>query len=352
MEILAVQDISLQEWNELVDDSDQAWLLHRHEWGALCEEVFGHKNVSFAVRSQDHGLVAMVPLGLKKMMGLRHLLSTGFGPGGVALRNRLPIKVWEDGHRKAVHHLRELAAQQRVDVVEVTYPLLAPAYAPDGPGDSAPDVSPGFLEHSKTILLVDLRQPEEVIWKNMHKNCRAAVRQSERFGVKVDRTENPNDIGEFYSLMDETFRRGKAKPIPALYYERIWQLFGGRASNAQLFFATHNGRRVAVVLIITFKAGALYLAAGSRTDAMRLRSNNLLLWHIFRWAKEAGIKWFEMGGVYPEPTTPKQQGLNRFKLHFGGQCVEWPEAVWVRRGLKHQMFQGLKWMASKLMPNR
>ena len=58
-------------------------------------------------------------------------------------------------------------------------------------------------------------------------------------------------------------------------------------------------------------------------------------WHAIGWAKQAGLRWFDFGGISAEAAElladgagrGELRGVDRFKASFGGQLYHCPPAV-------------------------
>jgi hypothetical protein len=91
--------------------------------------------------------------------------------------------------------------------------------------------------------------------------------------------------------------------------------------HAALFAAfTRTEEPIAFVNCARFDTGANYNTGCSRTEALRCGANYLVLWEAIRAAKSEGLRWFEVGAIFPFSEDQKQQGLTRYKTKFGGEA--------------------------------
>ncbi len=66
MRIVHYSDNSSEAWNNLCDESDEAWLFHRYEWIDIEARYFAQENLSFAITGEDHKVLGFQPLYLRQ----------------------------------------------------------------------------------------------------------------------------------------------------------------------------------------------------------------------------------------------------------------------------------------------
>ena len=54
-----------------------------------------------------------------------------------------------------------------------------------------------------------------------------------------------------------------------------------------------------------------------------LHNGDVLCWEMIKWAKEQGVRYFNMTGFDIDPKNSRQQGIRRFKSKWGGECVDY-----------------------------
>jgi len=188
--------------------------------------------------------------------------------------------------------------------------------------------SKGFVRKKELTTIIDLTQELEVIWKNMdNKDMRYWINRAEREGIKIR-------INEGYEQFYQIFRSFmKKKGIKSLF-----DIFGvGKISlNAMkqtgtLFVAEYNGEILAgTIYLENDKVIESWIGASKRLEVDKKKrtlvscANRLADWEAIKYAKEKGIKEFDLGGLWPEEEAEKdrsKKGINDFKLSFGGKTV-------------------------------
>ena len=181
----------------------------------------------------------------------------------------------------------------------------------------------GFTREEFTTLVIDLTQDLDMIWKNMERgSCRKRIKRAEREGVKIKLNQN---YEEFYEI-NRSFRKNKGlnKGLPAgsekidiikKYATLVVAELDGDILCGRLYLEDENNIRS-------------WISASKRFEVDKEKSaligcaNRLIHWQAIQYAKEKGIKEFDMGGYYDREAKDEQkEGINVFKKSFGGELT-------------------------------
>lgn len=186
--------------------------------------------------------------------------------------------------------------------------------------------------HGKTTMVVDLSPSEEEILAGMKSKTRYNIRLAARKGVRVVEDNSPGALDLFWRMYEETAKRNGFWHRPREYYFAVWRALY-EAGRVHLFFAEHEGDRLAGSLIHTFGRKYWYIAGASTNEKRNLMPPYLLQWEVMRWARERGITHYDMLGV-PSPDELHEDhpwyGIYKFKIGFGGEsssylgCLDLP----------------------------
>jgi len=165
----------------------------------------------------------------------------------------------------------------------------------------------GFFQRTASaIMMLDLRQGPEAIYKRFSKGRRSDVQFAIRSGVEVMEASSESDFERYYEIYWDWCTRKKIAKHPR---ELMFRALGLR-SNRRLFLATHQGKIIAGTIIRFLENGvAEYAANNSPEEYQSLRPNPLLNWVTIQWAFKQGLKSFSMGGSHP------------YLRHFGGEEI-------------------------------
>jgi serine/alanine adding enzyme len=157
----------------------------------------------------------------------------------------------------------------------------------------------GFRPTTRTLQLrssvaVEIDRPLDELFRDFSKGHRADVKRGERNGVTVREGTSAADFELLEHMLLATQERKKFTYHNAEYYRNLWQAFGDAA---RLFVAQHNGQDVAAALVVGWHEFGSYLVAGSTGEALDLRAVHVLQWHAICWARERGVKTWDLGGM-------------------------------------------------------
>lgn len=177
----------------------------------------------------------------------------------------------------------------------------------------------GFSCEEFTTLVIDLTQDLDMIWKNMSKSsCRYAINRAKKDGVKI---ELSRDFDEFYDI-NCSFKKKKKlalsylKPEIMEKYGTLFVLeFDEEILGGQLYLEDENNMRWLV-------GASKRLEVGTEKATLIGNANKLLIWEAINYAKEKGIKEFDMGGYYTggDKSDPRYT-INIFKQSFGAKLA-------------------------------
>ncbi len=176
----------------------------------------------------------------------------------------------------------------------------------------------------KTTMIIDLSPSEDQLLKNMKEKTRYNIRLAARKGVRVVEDNSAEAQEAFYQMMQQTAERDGFGLKPREYYMDVWKAMYD-AGRAHLFFAEHEGERLAGLLAYTFGGKYWYKLGASTNEKRNLMPTYLLQWEVMRWAKSQGITYYDMVAI-PNPNELNENstmwGLYKFKVGFGGEIAE------------------------------
>src|SRR5215510_6881264 len=195
--------------------------------------------------------------------------------------------------------LEQYCGAHRVHYIELCNPIL-PAAAMQARGyECDPDVT--------FRVAID---NEDVMWQRLEsKSCRHAIRRARSHGLRVEPTDDPAVVDEYYSQLQEVFQRQGL--VPTYDHDRVRTLWNylHPASRLLALQVWHHDEVIASGLFPFDDRGLYFWGGASRIRAYSLYPNELLQWHAMLFALERGIPHYYMGGG------------GTFKKKFGGVPV-------------------------------
>jgi len=171
------------------------------------------------------------------------------------------------------------------------------------------DVEKDNVERVYEVAYIDLKQSQDIIWKNIKKSCRYAISAAKKKNVKIVWSQRKEYLKIFYDMYILTMQRIGASKFYFFEYSFLENLYNRLKDNMVIFIATFEERPIASSLFL-YKYGIMhYWLSGSDSNYWNLYPNNLLIYKAILWAKEHGNNLFLlMGGSSPS--------LRRFKNSF------------------------------------
>jgi lipid II:glycine glycyltransferase (peptidoglycan interpeptide bridge formation enzyme) len=165
--------------------------------------------------------------------------------------------------------------------------------------------------------IIDLSQPEEILWSNFSSSHRRKVRLAKKKGVKIRSGLEYFDTA--YELIRDTLKRSA---LPFMGYDAFKRMLSGLGKNVKIFVSDYQGV-VQGCAVISFSNHSAYYVYGGSIPEPITGANNLLHWEAILQFCGLGVRRYDFVGVRIRPEKgSKQEGLTMFKQRFGGQLVQ------------------------------
>lgn len=184
-------------------------------------------------------------------------------------------------------------------------------------------LKPATQDYQPTDTLeIDLTQTEDEILAQMKRRGRNGINKARKKGVEIEVIENgkftDKDLQDFYDLTTETTDRDGFSGQGIEYYRSFLTEL---SAVSVLFFATHEGKRIASAISTFCNDKAIYYFGASTSDRElnKLKAPTLLQWEMMQYGKDKGCATYDFLGIAPEDQ-PKHAyaGISQFKHGFGG----------------------------------
>jgi len=307
---------------EILASSDPRWhglgrapgatVFHSQRWSRVLERGFGGP-VEVAALLDDAGAVSAAWPACRLKLGPVRILYGVFPKGnfiGAAevVSPQLPALA-ECLRSRGIHAVRMIACED--DPVR------------DLPGAA----STAEVRH---VLTLTGRTPES-LWAGYPQGVRRQVRQAQKAGLAV-RPMRREEFPEFHAMQREMLARNAAATgLAPAFYEAIWdELAAG--GTAEFLVAETGGAAAAAIVAVHDGPVTYYFAGCSRTAALAMRPNDLLMHALIERAFVRGAQRLDFLS-----SDVRDSGLIRFKEKWGGEArpfdlLEWWFSPW-RRGL-------------------
>jgi hypothetical protein len=220
----------------------------------------------------------------------------------ISLGGNLNLQEERSFLNSCMHYLRSIGGDV---VIPATTNTIFRSY-PDG-ADTAP----------YGTYLVDLRQPKDVLWKNIGRITRQNIGTALRDGVGIQSGLEYLDAA--YALIKETFSRSK---LPFMSFEALKRFMQGLGENGKLVTAEYQGVLQSCV-IYAFSKYCAYAVYAGNVAPQHQGANKLIYWEAFCLFKKLGVQRFDFVGARIDPARgSKQEAINLFKERLGAKLTQ------------------------------
>jgi len=161
-------------------------------------------------------------------------------------------------------------------------------------------------------LILDIKDAEEDIQKEMHQKTRYNIRLAEKNGVKI--IVDNSRFKDFYELLKKTEERQNITSFGSSYFKEVL-----KSPFVKLYLAEHKGTVVASTIMVFWNHQATYLFGASDYEFRKLMAPHLLQWQAIRDAKDLDMWSYDFWGAAPEDAKGREAkwaGVTRFKKGF------------------------------------
>jgi len=178
-----------------------------------------------------------------------------------------------------------------------------------------------FACEKTSTLIIDLTQELDAIWANMEKkSCQYMIKRALRENILIKFNENYED----FDRINRSFK--KSKGLGTFYsMDHI-----DRLRECSLFTAEIDGEVVAGQSYMESDSTIRWIiGASKRLEVDKNRAvligcaNRLMTWEAIKYAKNKGVREFDMGGYYTgQDKTDSRFSVNIYKKSFGGTIID------------------------------
>ncbi len=174
----------------------------------------------------------------------------------------------------------------------------------------------GWKYEEHLNILIDLRKPEDALWKDVGSKKRNQVRRAAKEGTGFKLAESSADFLSTVDILTDVYDRAKL-PLPGRdYFLSAFEKLS--PEHLKVFVAVNHNKIVGTLYALSYKNVLYDWYAGAYQEYYNKYPNDLLPWSVFLWGKENGYHLFDFGGA-GKPDKP--YGVREYKKQFGGKVV-------------------------------
>jgi CelD/BcsL family acetyltransferase involved in cellulose biosynthesis len=295
IEIRTLETDELLAWNSMVARFPNATLFHTMEWLNFLGKIYHLEKLPLGLYL-DGRMVGLFPMLLTRKGPFRILGSPLTGWGTPCMGPLVEAGLLNE----AMHAFDDYVKRLKVHYVEVRFPqadLTLPGLT-------------GFHREPVYTYILNLDGGEEAVWNKLKGTCRTQVRKAIKNNVKIIEPEDRSWVEEFFPMLLRSF--SKTGQVPARnkeFYYCLWDDLKP-AGKLKVLFAEYEGKRIAAGVFLVFRDTVYFNAGGAYGEYKRVAPNNLIHWHLIKWAIANGFQKYDLCGKGIET-------IDRFKETFG-----------------------------------
>lgn len=183
----------------------------------------------------------------------------------------------------------------------------------------------GFYSDSWGTSVLDLTLSEDDLFHKIRRDQRRRIKKDMILELNVKEAKTKKDYNKVIKIIKEMSQRNKIFAHTDNYYLTLFKIFNSHNS-LKTFYIEKKGRGIATISLYVYGKNVDRTLVGyTDYDAKsKTAGTSAIEWFAIKWAKENGYKNYDLTGIRPDTTDPKEKGIREYKLRWGGKEVHYP----------------------------
>lgn len=313
-------------WNQIAQESSDAWFYQTTHWLKFIEELTPARfvsNSSFFIADGDEPL-AICPLIIEKGNHGKQFSFSNLPIASPAIKNSVGFEKREKILQYYIETLSSLAKTEEVVHGLVRIPSLSEFSTQRTRRTPNPFLKFGYFDLPYMTQIIDLADDLSVLWSNVRKGHKSDIKQAAK-SCQIKFWHKENMSREKLSEYQEIHKKdaGRVTRSQKTFDMMLEWIQNGTAA---LVEANLEGKPIAFILLIIYKKGVYYGSGCKDPDHLKLPASHLIQWESIKWLKENNHHFYDIGiqcfaPQWFETPTSKEIGISRFKRGFGGDTT-------------------------------
>jgi len=174
-----------------------------------------------------------------------------------------------------------------------------------------------------STFIIDLSQPLKILFQQIDKNSgQKNIKRSKDRGVEIEEITE-NNLNDFLQLRNLMKEKQGITTSSLDNFSHWWKLM--KPLGLSGFLARKNKEAIGGLLFSYVNKHIIEIAvARSEIDTQeKLYSQDLIKWNIIEWGSNHGLKYYNLAGFNPNPTSTKEEGIFNYKKKWGGKRYDY-----------------------------
>ena len=197
-----------------------------------------------------------------------------------------------------------------------------------------PKVSQKLLEHHNykakpwTTYIIPLNKDYESYFDSLDKSIRYDIRKSEKNNLIFEIGNSRESLYEFAELKyTKRNEKNKISNDRKSVLDYLWDNVFSQGYRKLFLVRDENHNLIGGINCTHFNHNATQTTV-INSSKTKINGGSFLIWNTLKWNMEHDFSNYNMGGVNPNPTSKKEQGIKFFKSKWKGQQI--PEMIFTK----------------------
>lgn len=319
IDIKIIKNKDYEKWDRIVKSSKYGSIFHTIDWMNIIEKNYNISKLPIGIYVNDE-LVGIFPSFFSKKMHFKLLMSPqqrcSTPYGGPVLSKAISVSRVMKSYDSFI---KEIFNPNYIDI-KFLYDIKLDSYTLS---------SLGFNVENRYTYLLNIGKSENELWKNLRRSCKQSIKKAIKNNIEIIEDEVKDEyINEYYKMVIDTWKKTNQRPLlKKKMYKDILREFikNGRV---KFFLAKYNGNIIAGVIRLCFNKKLYAFDRASYRKYYKICPNNLLDWHVLKWANKNGFNLYDFVGA-------QVPSIAHYKAGFGGKLTSY---LYIYKGSKLAMF--------------
>jgi len=180
-------------------------------------------------------------------------------------------------------------------------------------------------------VLIDLKKEEKLLWNDLSRMTKRAIKQAIKNNVEVRGIENEKELFKFYKMYVDTAHRRKFYPHSYDFFKSLWLKLEPKGI-VKFLLAIWKNEPIGGILNTFYDNESVPYISCSLPEFWKFRPNHILFWCSIKYSKETtNLPMFKIYHLPGKKDPRSEIDYFTFKSSFGGRLVE--ECTFYRKEL-------------------
>lgn len=327
-------------WNNTLIKNKSATIFQTKNWAKIYEKTYGSKPFFIYVYDNSNEIVGQLLCishyqyywnkqnflnRLNQKIDFGNMLSWKYGP---VIHNENNL---EQILSEIIKAINEIIKKNRVVLVKGTEP------------PSSKSLLKNFFKKNEYEIkswatYVLKLKPNLIDLDQLDKSTRYDIRKAEQNKLEFEVLNQENSSEIFSKLKSDVLYND-----PNFHTEYDLDFFEShkkfllKENMEKIFVAKKDGKPIAALRNMIFNNYAIQHSIATPSSFKNLQTGSFITWNAIKWSLDNDLKYYDMGGVNPNPISNKEKGIDFYKSKWGGEKIVYSTFIKISDNLRYKI---------------